>query len=56
MYLVGFKNRVTTLMHWAFSFVGRGRSERAVTAQQVVARVVLQEASRGSDGAGSPLP
>jgi NADH dehydrogenase len=27
-YLVGFKNRVTTVLHWAVSFVGRGRSER----------------------------
>ena len=28
LYLVGFKNRVTTLFHWAVSFVGSGRSER----------------------------
>lgn len=27
-YLVGFKNRVTTVFHWAVSFLGRGRSER----------------------------
>jgi NADH:ubiquinone reductase (H+-translocating) len=31
-YLVGFKNRVTVVMHWAVSFVGRGRSERTITA------------------------
>ncbi|MCW2495908.1 MAG: FAD-dependent pyridine nucleotide-disulfide oxidoreductase [Jatrophihabitans sp.] len=30
MYLVGFKNRVTTVLHWAVSFVGRGRAERAI--------------------------
>ena len=30
MYLVGFKNRVTTVLHWAISFVGRGRAERAI--------------------------
>lgn len=43
MYLVGFKNRVTTVLHWAVSFVGRGRSERAVTAQQVFARTALEQ-------------
>ena len=26
VYIVGFKNRVTTLLHWAVSFLGRGRS------------------------------
>jgi NADH dehydrogenase len=37
-YLVGFENRVTTLFHWAVSFAGRGRAERAVTARQVFGR------------------
>lgn len=27
-YLIGFKNRVTTLLHWTVSFIGRGRSNR----------------------------
>ena len=30
-YLVGFKNRVTVVMHWAVSFIGRSRSERTIT-------------------------
>jgi NADH dehydrogenase len=30
LYLVGFKNRVTTVLHWAVSFIGRARSERTV--------------------------
>lgn len=47
VYLVGFKNRVTTLLHWAVSFIGRGRSERAATWQQVVGRGALR--SRGAD-------
>jgi NADH dehydrogenase len=34
-YLVGFEHRVTTVFHWAVSFAGRGRAERAVTARQV---------------------
>jgi NADH dehydrogenase len=38
LYLTAFKNRLTALMHWSVSFVGRGRSERTATYQQVVAR------------------
>ena len=43
LYLVGFKNRVTAVMHWFVSFIGRGRSERVATFQQVFARRALQE-------------
>lgn len=43
VYLIGFKNRVTTLLHWVVSFVGRGRSERTATLQQVLGRRALQE-------------
>ncbi len=42
VYLIGFKNRVTTLLHWAVSFVGRGRSQRAATEQQVFARRAIE--------------
>jgi NADH:ubiquinone reductase (H+-translocating) len=38
VYIVGFKKRLTTLLHWAVSFLGRTRSERTTTPQQVVAR------------------
>ncbi|HKC27102.1 MAG TPA: NAD(P)/FAD-dependent oxidoreductase [Jatrophihabitans sp.] len=30
-YLVGFKNRVTTGLHWAISFLGRGRAQLTMT-------------------------
>ena len=55
VYLIGFKNRLTTLLHWAVSFVGRGRSERAATLQQVRAReaVALHDRLR-NDAAPSP--
>jgi NADH:ubiquinone reductase (H+-translocating) len=43
VYIVGFKKRVTTVLHWAVSFVGRGRSERVATEQQVLARLALEE-------------
>ena len=41
MYLVGFKNRFTTMVHWAVSFLFRGRSQRTATRQQIVARTLL---------------
>ncbi|GGK77576.1 NAD(P)/FAD-dependent oxidoreductase [Ornithinimicrobium pekingense] len=41
-YIIGFKTQVTTLMHWAVSFVGRDRAERTVTEQQVLARLALE--------------
>ncbi len=41
LYLVGFKNRITTVLHWAVSFIGRGRSQRTATHQQLVARAAL---------------
>jgi NADH dehydrogenase len=43
VYLIGFKNRLTTLLHWAVSFVGRGRSERTVTQQQIFARQAFDQ-------------
>ena len=47
-YLVGFKNRLTTVLHWAVSFVGRARSQRAVTVQQVFARTATPRTPSGS--------
>jgi NADH dehydrogenase len=47
LYLTAFKNRLTALMHWSVSFVGRGRSERTATYQQVVARNELQRIHHG---------
>ncbi|MCU1675218.1 MAG: FAD-dependent pyridine nucleotide-disulfide oxidoreductase [Frankiales bacterium] len=42
-YIVGFKSRVTTLLHWTVSFGGRARSERTATLQQVFARRALEQ-------------
>jgi NADH dehydrogenase len=41
VYLIGFKHRLTTLLHWAVSFIGSGRAERVVTEQQVIARSAI---------------
>ncbi|WP_375476634.1 NAD(P)/FAD-dependent oxidoreductase [uncultured Jatrophihabitans sp.] len=43
LYLVGFKNRVTTVLHWAVSFLGRGRAQRTTTNQQLLARDALRK-------------
>ena len=43
IYIIGFKHRVTTLLHWLVSFIGRGRAERAVTLQQIFARNALSQ-------------
>ena len=48
VYITGFKNRVTALLHWAISFIGRGRSERTVTEQQIFARTALSRFERGA--------
>ncbi len=42
VYIIGFKHRLTTLLHWTVSFIGRGRSERTVTQQQIFARAALE--------------
>jgi NADH dehydrogenase len=41
-YIVGFKNRLTTVLHWLVSFLGRGRAERVATQQQVYGRLALE--------------
>ncbi len=55
VYIVGFKSRVTTVLHWAVSFLGRGRSERVATEQQVLARLALQEVGRDFVGLGREI-
>ena len=46
VYIIGFKNRLTTLLHWTVSFLGRGRAERTATQQQVAARMALVRLGR----------
>ena len=48
VYITGFKNRVTALLHWFVSFLGRGRSERTTTEQQIFARSALARLGRGA--------
>lgn len=50
LYIAGFKQRLSTLLHWFISFLTRGRSERATTNQQMVGRLALEELGEGSSG------
>jgi NADH dehydrogenase len=56
VYIVGFKSRVTTVLHWAVSFVGRGRSERVATEQQVLARLALEQVGPTFVSLDDPVP
>jgi NADH dehydrogenase len=60
-YLVGFKNRFTTMVHWLVSFGLRGRSQRTTTRQQTVGRLALarldsERAARQQQSADTPAP
>lgn len=52
VYIIGFKSRVTTLLRWAVSFLGRGRAERTVTEQQVFGRLAMDRVADLSARAG----
>jgi len=54
VYITGFKNRITAVMHWFVSFLGRGRSERTATEQQIFARSALAQLKRGATDLVSP--
>jgi NADH dehydrogenase len=43
-FLTGFKNRFATVGRWAITFVGNGRPQRTITAQQVISRVAIEQA------------
>jgi NADH dehydrogenase len=54
VYITGFKNRVTAVLHWLVSFLGRGRSERTATEQQIFGRSALQRLEHGAADLVSP--
>ncbi len=55
-YVTGFKNRVSAVLHWAVSFVGRGRAERTATEQQIFGRLALGRLDHGVADLVSPPP
>jgi NADH dehydrogenase len=50
-YLVGHKNRVTAVLAWLVSFLGRGRGQMAITSQMIYARQALSKADDRAQGA-----
>jgi NADH dehydrogenase len=50
-YIVGFRHRVTTVLHWLVSFVGRGHAQRVATHQQVYGRLALEQVGPGFEAA-----
>jgi NADH dehydrogenase len=54
VYLTGFKNQLSALGHWTVSFLGRGRSERTTTLQQIFARNALQRIGGPADLVSGP--
>jgi NADH dehydrogenase len=51
VYLVGFKNRFTTLIHWGVTFLGRSRSQMAITSQMIYARLAMSRLVEQHQGA-----
>ncbi|MGB5952977.1 MAG: NAD(P)/FAD-dependent oxidoreductase [Ornithinimicrobium sp.] len=45
-YIIGFKSQVTTLLHWAVTFLGRDRAQRTITEQQVFGRLAMEADER----------
>ena len=50
LYIAGFKQRITTLLSWAITFLTNGRSQRVVTNQQMVGRLALERLGSHSSG------
>ncbi|GAB3859953.1 NAD(P)/FAD-dependent oxidoreductase [Nocardioides maradonensis] len=48
LYLTGFKNRFTALLHWLVTFITNDRSERTATVQQIYARRAIARLEGGT--------
>ncbi len=46
VYLVGFKNRISTLLSWILTFTSNGRGQMATTSQMVYARLAMEIVER----------
>jgi len=54
--LAGFKNRIAVLANWIVAFLGRGRPQRVITAQQVFGREALEAEATAITSAVSVPP
>jgi NADH dehydrogenase len=48
IYLTGFKNQITALLHWTVTFLSNDRSQRVATEQQIFARAALERLPGGA--------
>jgi len=48
IYLTGFKNQVSAVLHWTVTFLSNNRSERTATEQQIFARTALKRLPGGA--------
>jgi NADH dehydrogenase len=48
-YLVGFKNRFTTVIHWFVSFMGSSRGQMVITSQMIYARLAMTQLAQKMD-------
>jgi NADH:ubiquinone reductase (H+-translocating) len=55
LYLVGFKNRVTTVLHWAVSFIGRGRGQRTIYNASLQPRTLPEAAEEPPSERATPV-
>jgi len=51
VYLVGFKNRFTTLIAWFITFVSHSRGQMAITSQMIYARLAMEKLQNHTRGA-----
>ena len=50
IYLTGFKNQFTALIHWTVTFLSNDRSQRVSTEQQIFARSAIDRLPGGAAG------
>lgn len=48
-YLVGFKNRFTTIVAWFIAFMGHSRHQMAITSQMIYARLAMRSFAESAD-------
>jgi NADH dehydrogenase len=53
VFITGFKNRLAAVADWGAAFLGRGRRQRTITKQQVLARVQARKDRPSSGVVGS---
>jgi NADH dehydrogenase len=54
-FMTGFKNRLSALANWTVAFLGRGRRQRTITKQQVIARTSALDRPVQDNSANSDL-